>query len=57
MTTFQTKSEAVAEAKSRRAAGEAVKIYKEVKTRVSTNYAYPRQIVEVTYFVAEEATK
>ena len=57
MKSYDSKSEAIAEATARRAAGETVKIYKEVNTRVSTNYKYPRTIVNVTYFVAKEATK
>ena len=56
MKSYDSKSEAIAEATARRAAGETVKIYKEVNTRVSTNYKYPRPIVKVTYFVAKEAS-
>ena len=52
MKSRQTKSEAILEARARRAAGETVKIYKEVNTRISTNYTYPRPIVVTTYFVA-----
>ena len=52
MKSHQTKSEAILEARARRAAGETVKIYKEVNTRISTNYTYPRPIVVTTYFVA-----